>query len=560
MIGPISNQPWQGVSSTPPFSASVGDNGIRASGAASAGAHGTFTWCTPYGGTVIRQFGVRATRYHASASIARLELGVQGAGAGVSITDGELPVNDINGAAAGRRLGDYLTENGQAGYIAAPCVWAHIVQTGAQTTGSRIWSVVNGYVILQDVQGPAVSAVSVSGPSRNGWFTGPVTISADQSDNLFDRGGVSVTLDGAIMARLGDVSDGRVSQMIDPGADGPHDAGVQRESASGEFDPALSEVSFQVDRTPPELSVDDLVVVPGRRARVSWSQSDDDAGVESASIQFRAPSGWATLAISASRANASLDATFEVPEPSPALPEGTYPVRVVAQDLAGNVGSAEGQLLVVDRTPPKVTAWSLHAYGGGQFGLTAAVRDAASLEIAPKARIEVNRAADASTRGKWITVASADMDSVIDTDLVLPAGLAKGRHRLRMTVSDDYGNSATYLGPDDALIILTRASTAPRRAVLQARFAGPRGKRAPAAASLRHQRHAAVLGRLMRSGKPLAAKRISVRIRTSATLTGRTDRHGRFRIRVPRAYLKRGTVVSVQSPGSGSKPVRIRLR
>lgn len=560
MIGPINSQPWQGASAGAPFAATIGNNGVSAPGGvlASAGAHGTFTWCTPYEGTVIRQFGVRATRYHASAAIARLELGVHGGPAALSVTDSELPHNDINAAAAGRRIGDHLTENGQAGYIASPCVWARIIQTGAQApANNRIWSLVYGYTILQDVQGPWVGGVGVSGPNRNGWFTGPVTVSAPQGDNLFDRGAVTVQLDGAIVGRLGDLPNGAASMTVDPGPDGPHDIGIERGSASGEWEPALAEASFQVDRTPPELSVDEATVLPGRKIRISWSQDDLDSGIEAAWIEYRAPSGWTRLATSDTRSNGSLSATVEVPKVSAGLPEGRYPIRVVARDLAGNIGSAEGESLVIDQTPPRVSSWALVSYGGGDYGLRLAIDDASLFEIAPKARIQVNRATDGGTGGAWVTVASPEMDSVIDTDLVLPNDLRPGRHRLRATLNDDYGNVVTRVGPDSALLVLTSRPVA-RRAVLRARFAGARVTPRVSARALRRSGRIVLTGRLARAGKPLARKAVTVKV-GPRTLRARTNARGQFRAVVPRRLVRAGRVITVAAPRSGAPRTRIRL-
>jgi len=108
-----------------------------------------------------------------------------------------------------------------------------------------------GSVAFEDLQGPAVGGVQVDGPQVGGWYTGPVRVSWDASDNAALRGTTGAQVDGGGGEDYGDVPDDlrKVSNPLDPGPDGAKLLYAYRTGQG--WATATAGTTINVDRTPP---------------------------------------------------------------------------------------------------------------------------------------------------------------------------------------------------------------------------------------------------------------------------------------------------------------------
>jgi hypothetical protein len=303
-LGP---QAWTG--STPSGFATAGPNLVTAAqGTYGVGNGAAYWWCDPYAGSQIEGAVVNAKRGQAASSVV-IKAGPTTSG------DGGVSLADSNSAlATGTTL---LLSN-----LATQCVGAGVVQSSIGTSGARQWTLGLGNVTLLDEQGPAVSSLELVGSNQDGWYTGQIKVFWISSDNELLRGTTGVQVSAGPSFNLGDPSNSSfLSQLVDPGADGPHKVTVYRTGGGG-WPTAEASVSINVDRTPP--TIPEVIAPPAGQypaVLATTGSSDGPSGSGVARIEFTDNGGQTVLA----------SGTLTVP--------GTYALRARAVDVAGNTSA-----------------------------------------------------------------------------------------------------------------------------------------------------------------------------------------------------------------------------
>ncbi len=190
-------------------------------------------------------------------------------------------------------------------------------------------------------------------------------------------------------------------------------------------------VSASGESTPPAPASRARLPRPDRKLAVIWSAQDPDGDRLRAEVSFRGEgeSAWKTIRKSLSGPRFSID--------SDALADGRYEFRVRVDD--GLVNPAERALsadrisgpVLVDRTPPSVTALPAGAGGEPRFKASDAVSAIRSAEYSVDA-------------GDWQPVLADDglLDARDETFTLRLADLAPGEHLVVLRVRDGAGNTA----------------------------------------------------------------------------------------------------------------------
>jgi len=308
---------------------------VAPAGTYSAGSNATFGWCTPYAATAIQGAVVNVSRAQAASPVV-ISAGPNADGSGgVSDPDSAIPTGSV---------GTNLVLNP----LGSGCVAARVAQSAGGTSAARQWTVALSDVSLVDEQGPAVTGLRVVGPETNGWYTGPLTVFWEASDNQLLRGTTGVQISDGPTVSLGDAADNtELSASVDPGADGPHAVTVYR-TAGGGWPTAEESVNVNVDRTPP--SVPQMIAPPAGAYPVTLTTTpatDGASGSGVARVQFTADGGQTVLATS----------TLTRP--------GSYTVAARAVDVAGNVSAWSAPIEVVVPASGSGTPGGAGSRGGG---------------------------------------------------------------------------------------------------------------------------------------------------------------------------------------------------
>ena len=192
---------------------------------------------------------------------------------------------------------------------------------------------------------------------------------------------------------------------------------------------------IHLDRTPPAAGRLAAAATPGGGASLHWSVADNLSGAGASSAQVNAAGdgstagAWETLA----------GATGPGPHTAAVavgVPDGVHAWRVVAADGAGNAGATPApDRIIVDTTPPSL---ELHDVPGAwvralDLDLTATDNLQSALGLGPT-QIDVNAAADGGDGGEWLprgSAVAAPGRRMVPVEL---AGLADGRHVVRVVV------------------------------------------------------------------------------------------------------------------------------
>lgn len=238
-----------------------------------------------------------------------------------------------------------------------------------------------------------------------------------------------------------------------PLADGAHEIAVQVADHAGNG--ADTTFSFTLDTTPPSLVVaapvaDSFINEPLPEMRVTWS--DLTAGADTSTLRVFLQAGTdPEVEITARFAVAGDEATAETPPAEP-LADGTWRLRAVLNDLAGN-GAAAQVAFVVDTVAPTFT---IEQPASGVIVGTAApafdilyADDASGIDL-PRLTLAVD-GIDRTDRLVW----EADRA----TGALLPQdGLEDGEHGVEVGIYDKAGNAAPM--PPHTFIVDTVAPTA----------------------------------------------------------------------------------------------------
>ena len=375
-LGP---QAWSGAQSNG-FSTSAANVVSSVSGTFGIGSTGAFSWCDPYANSAIQSAVVNVVRGQ-SASPVSVTVGPATDGSGGIAT----PDSQIATAGPGTNL--------VLGNASSPCVGAAVTQTQIASSPARRWTLGLADVSLVDEQGPSVIGEMIRGPEVNGWYTGPVTVFWEASDNQLLRGTTGVQISDGPSQNLGDAADNtELSALLDPGVDGQHTVTVYRTGGGG-WPTAEASVVINVDRTPP--SVPQMISPPTGvyPAPLTTTPSTDGAsGSGVARIEFSDDDGQTILGSD----------SLTVP--------GTYRVAARAVDVAGNASAW---------SPPISIDVPMAGSSPGGAGTTQGPH---------LARIRVNgRAPDASgtaaLTGTWGS--SIVVDATLADGLGVPAGNAR---------------------------------------------------------------------------------------------------------------------------------------
>lgn len=281
--------------------------------------------------------------------------------AGYSVTsDGSAPdaTIDIAGSAPDLRLG--------------PLPEGITTVRARAVSGAGVPATEDGAAAIRvDATAPAVSASGVPGPE---WHQDPVAFEvtardqallsgmepAAEGEPVTDGGFVTVRVDGtAVQQDRGDTA------LVRLAADGEHVVTYAATDAAGN-ESRDGTATVRIDGTPPE-TLGFLAPDPADPRALAARAFDRHSGVVAGTIQVRrvGEDRWRSLdtALSAGRLAATLD--------EDALPRGTYRVRVLARDAAGNVrssdrmldGAAAGEALVVEVPVRTGTALAVSAAG-----------------------------------------------------------------------------------------------------------------------------------------------------------------------------------------------------
>jgi len=304
-LADLGGQAWQSAT-TSGFAISSPTMITAPAGTYSAGSGAGMSWCSPYDQSSIESAVVTATRNQAASPVA-LTAGPNPDGSGGTST----PDSALTSGSSGTTVP--ITANGSA------CVGAAITQQSIATSPARSWTLKLSDVVLNDLEGPAVSGLTVLGPHTNGWYTGPVTIEWQASDNALLRGTTGVQISAGPSVDLGDAADNTtLVTTLDPGADGPHTITAYRTGAGG-WATATTETSINVDRTAP--SVPQVLVQPTSTGPLTITTSGSSDGATGSGV---------------ARIDLSIDGGLSVlAHPVLAFP-GTYEVEARAVDVAGN--------------------------------------------------------------------------------------------------------------------------------------------------------------------------------------------------------------------------------
>jgi hypothetical protein len=388
------------------------------------------------------------------------------------VVDTTLPVINVVAPPAGANINDNtpridLTYNDNAGVVTdslkvkvnATDQTALFTKTATSATGQVTTALPEGIAsvaaeILDTTgnTGATTSSFRVDTIAPTGTIDAPVarvnsatplvTVSYADSGSGIDPTSVALTVDGAAVSDvLSAGPDSAAGALVTPLVDGPHTLQVQFADRAGNT--ASLSASFTVDTVLPQLAV----AVPANGTFVNTSMPPlrvtyDDAdgtGVDLDSLHlFLRQGSDAEIDITSYVTKTALEATGLVP-PAAALSDGTYQLRAVIRDRAGNESVATSRF-EVDTAAPTVEVESPAPNGYVASATPSFVvrwTDALSGVDAEGAKFYV----DDLDRTNRFTVSPDGATG----QLVAGESLAEGPHVIRIVAFDRAGNAAAVL-------------------------------------------------------------------------------------------------------------------
>ncbi|MGH2916454.1 MAG: Ig-like domain repeat protein, partial [Solirubrobacteraceae bacterium] len=191
------------------------------------------------------------------------------------------------------------------------------------TTGAGVTGAVATYTVQIDSQPPTLSFSG--GPSQSTWATGaePIEVAARDQPGLSGVAQIACTLAG--LTTTYDAAQAHVT-VQPPGGQ----LSCRAHDNAGNWS-APQAWSFLIDDVPPTGAFEPPN--PQNPAHVIVQVADSASGVAGGQIQIEQGSGWQSLSTSFDEAAGTLSAT--IPD-SGSIPDGTYQLRALVWDAAGN--------------------------------------------------------------------------------------------------------------------------------------------------------------------------------------------------------------------------------
>ena len=220
-------------------------------------------------------------------------------------------------------------DGGQADVTTGASQPIHINSDGTHTisctatTGAGVKGPAATYTVHIDSQPPGVSFTG--GPSQSAWATTAQTIHvlAQDQSGLSGVKQIACTLDGQTTSYAAAAAQITVQP---PGGE----LTCRAQDNAGNWS-APQAWNFLIDGTPPTGAF--LPADPSNPASVTVDVADSGSGIAGGQVQIEAGSGWQNLQTSYDAAAGTLTAT--VPD-NGTLPDGTYQLRALVWDVAGN--------------------------------------------------------------------------------------------------------------------------------------------------------------------------------------------------------------------------------
>lgn len=292
--------------------------------------------------------------------------------------------------------------------------------------------------ILIDTIKPQLSIISPAGPVNTSTPLG--TAQYSDSGSGIDPNSVQVTLDGTDITGTLGVSSSSASGALATGAglnEGPHQFAVKVADKAGNITQSSS--SFLVDVTAPAVAFSSPAndsFINNTQPAITLTYSDSGSGIDLSSIHVFLQQGsvpeteiTSLLTLSASQASGTISAS------SPLVP-GTYHLRAVVADKAGNTAPAQAAF-AVDTTPPTYLIQSPAAnafLNTATPAFTVSYQDDASGVDTSKFILLVD-GVDRTNRLTFTPTGASGNLLAADT-------LAEGSHQVSVTVVDRAGNAA----------------------------------------------------------------------------------------------------------------------
>ncbi len=408
--------------------------------AAPTGTHFSMGWGCPVPGSEIASVQWSALRY-AAASSAGLQVTANGQRVWAE-GDVGMPQSPAGGRGYGLGLPGGVCD-----------LRLELVQGEKRQQHSRVWWIGSTGTVIRDVAPP--SAQIVSTPA--GWVNQAhdyARVGWQAADNFGSDGitGQRVQVAGETRwagapgqgqhgadVSLAGIPDGTHRVRVEVDGDGT--AGAAAESA------------IRVDRTPPDLGEVDAEYPPGAtRGQVAFSATDATSGLTNATVEVNTgPAGAATGqwvnvgSVGAASAGQRITRTV-----GGSVGDGLHAWRVTARDAAGNVVQQQApEHLIVDTQPPTIAMQPIPATWTSTLPLDVNLNDNLAAMIGlGDFEVEVNSAADGSTRGEWIPMSQQAVAPGHERMEVPLAGLADGVHVVRLRLRNG--------GPFSQTLVTTR--------------------------------------------------------------------------------------------------------
>ena len=395
-----------------------------ATASATAGTAWSMNWGCPVPGSEIAAVSWNALRY-AAASSADLQLKANG-GTVWAEGDAGMPQSPADGRTYGIGLPGGVCD-----------LKLEIVQTEQRRQHARVWWIGGPGVVVRDVAPPTAAINSV--PAA--WISGGQQTArvAWQAFDNFGSDGIGsqrVSVNGEVRW-AGAPGQGQMATDVplDGLADGVHRVhlDVDGDGTAG----AGGDATVRVDRTPPEIGeMNTTFDNASGRATIAWSAADATSGLATATAEVNAAADGSTGGAwvgsgTATRTSAGQRISRIA---GTGMADGVHTWRVSARDDAGNTLQEPAQVpIVVDTQTPKIDMVPIPAAWTSTLPLDVTLHDNLESVLGlGDLDVEVNIAADGTSRGDWVLMSQESHAPGREQMQVPLTGLGDGTHQVRL--------------------------------------------------------------------------------------------------------------------------------